>query len=184
MATPAHAQLKEPGAHPKYLLELEPHFLVQWTYTDWHNTDGIGVGGRVSIPVMENGPIPTINDSLAVGVGFDWAHFDVNCYDDFHVPTPSGYSCIANHLWVPAVAQWNFWFTPAVSAFAEVGFAIHHANADVGCPVIGGFYCGSQSYTRVRPVFLVGPRFTLSNRFAITLRLGIPYLSIGGSFYL
>jgi len=30
----------------------------------------------------------------------------------------------------------------------------------------------------------VGPRFTLSNVFAITLRIGIPYLTIGGSFYL
>lgn len=184
MTTTAHAQIKDPGAHPKYTLELEPHFLVQWSYTDWNNSDGIGVGGRVSIPVMDNGPITTINNSLAVGIGFDWAHFDDDCYADFRVPTPAGYSCTANHFWVPAVAQWNFWFTPVVSAFAEVGFAIHHANLDVGCPPLGGPYCMSDSYTRVRPVFLIGPRFTLTNTFAITLRLGIPYLSIGGSFYL
>jgi hypothetical protein len=184
VATTAHAQIKEPGAHPKYTVELEPHFLVQWEYTDWNNSDGIGVGGRVSIPVIDNGPITTINNSLAVGIGFDWAHFDDNCYGDFHVPTPAGYSCSANHFWVPAVAQWNFWFTPVVSAFAELGFAIHHASFDVGCPPLGGPYCVSDSYTRVRPVFLVGPRFTLTNSFAITLRLGIPYLSIGGSFYL
>jgi hypothetical protein len=184
VATTAHAQIKEPGAHPKYTLELEPHFLVQWEYTDWNNSDGIGVGGRISIPVIDNGPITTINNSLAIGVGFDWAHFDSDCYSFFRAPHPPGYSCTANHFWVPAVAQWNFWFTPVVSAFAELGFAIHHASLDVGCPPIGGFYCGSDSYTRVRPVFLVGPRFTVSNAFAITLRFGIPYLSIGGSFYL
>jgi hypothetical protein len=71
-----------------------------------------------------------------------------------------------------------------VSVFAEAGFAIHHASADVGCPPIGGSYCGSSSYTTVRPVLLVGPRFTVSRVFAVTLRLGLPYLSIGGSFYL
>jgi hypothetical protein len=186
LATTAHAQIKEPGAHPKYTVELEPHFVLQWTYTDWNNSDGLGLGGRVSIPVLDNGPITTINNSLAVGVGFDWAHFDDNCYSFYRVPTPAGYSCTANHFWIPAVAQWNFWFTPVVSVFAEVGFAIHHASLEVpgpnlntGCP-----YCLSDSYTRVAPVFLIGPRFTLSNLFAITVRLGVPYLSVGGSFYL
>lgn len=187
VTTTAHAQIKEPGAHPKYTLELEPHFVVQWAYADdWTKSDGIGVGGRVSIPVMENGPITTINNSLAVGVGLDWAHFGDNCYAYFRVPAPPGYSCTANHFWIPAVAQWNFWFTPLVSVFAEVGFAIQHASSDIGCAP-GAPYadiCGTDSYTRVHPVFLVGPRFTLSNMFAITLRLGIPYLSIGGSFYL
>jgi hypothetical protein len=182
VVTTAHAQIKEPGAHPKYSVELEPHFVVQWEYTDWNDSDGIGVGGRISIPVIDNGPITTINNSFAVGFGFDWVHFDDDCYAYYRVPRPAGYSCSANHFWIPAVAQWNFWFTPVVSAFAELGFAVHHASYDVGCPPGGP--CYSDSYTRVRPVFLLGPRFTLSNTFAITLRIGVPYLSIGGSFYL
>ena len=183
VTTTAYAQIKEPGQHPKYTVELEPHLVVQWEYTDWNASDGIGVGGRVSIPVMDNGPITTINNSLAVGVGLDWAHFDDDCYGYYRVPQPPGYSCIANHFWIPAVAQWNFWFTPVVSAFAELGFAVQHASWDVGC-VPGSAYCGSDSYTKVRPVFLLGPRFTLSKTFAITLRIGVPYLSVGGSFYL
>jgi hypothetical protein len=183
-ATPAHAQIREPGAHPKYSVELEPHFVLQWEYTDWDSDDGIGVGGRVSIPVIDNGPITTINNSFAVGFGLDWTHFDDDCYGYLRVARPVGYGCSANHFWVPAVAQWNYWFTPVVSAFAELGFAIQHASEDVGCGAPGGAYCGNDSYTRVRPVFLVGPRFTLSNSFAITLRIGVPYLTIGGSFFL
>ena len=182
--TEAHAQIRQPGAHPKYTVELEPHFVVQWEYTDWNANDGIGLGARVSIPVIENGPITTINNSFAIGVGLDWAHFDDDCYGYYRVPRPPGYGCTANHFWIPVVAQWNFWFTPVVSAFAELGFAVQHASYDVGCASPVGDYCGTDSYTRVRPVFLVGPRFTFSNSFALTLRIGIPYLSVGGSFYL
>ncbi|HEX4334435.1 MAG TPA: hypothetical protein VH062_00900 [Polyangiaceae bacterium] len=186
-ATPAHAQIREPGNHPKYSVELEPHLVVQWQYADW-DSDGIGIGGRVSIPVMDNGPITTINNSFAVGVGLDWAHFDDNCNAFYGVRVrPNGFGgCTANHFWIPMVAQWNFWFTPVVSAFAELGLAIQHASYDVACDpgTPTGICAYSDSYTRVRPVFLVGPRFTLTNSFAITLRVGVPYLTIGGSFYL
>ncbi len=185
LAKPAHAQIKEPGSHPRYTVELEPHFVLQWTYADW-DSDGLGVGGRVSIPVMDNGPVTTINNSLAVGVGLDWAHFGGTCNATFRINNrPVGADCTANHFWIPVVAQWNFWFTPVVSAFAELGFAIQHASFDESCGPGVPAPCGlSDSYTRARPVFLVGPRFTLSNVFAITLRIGIPYLTIGGSFYL
>jgi hypothetical protein len=182
-AAPAHAQITQPGAHPKYVVDVEPHFLVQWSDTTW-DSDGIGVGARVSIPVIENGPVTTINNNFAVGIGFDWAHFDNNCNDFYGYRGPGGYNCIGNHFWVPAVAQWNFFFTPVVGAFAELGFAIQHANDEVVCsPGVGG--CALPvTYTKLRPVFLVGPRFILSNTFAITLRIGIPYLTIGGSFLL
>jgi hypothetical protein len=180
-APSANAQIKEPGAHPKYTVELEPHLVVQWEYTDWEDSDGIGVGGRVSIPVVDNGPITTINNSLAVGFGVDWAHFDGGCRVAINgIVYAGGYNCDANHFWFPVVAQWNFFFTPVVSAFAELGLAVQHAGFDAGC---GNGAC-SDSYTRVRPVFLVGPRFILSDSFAITLRIGVPYLTIGGSFLL
>ena len=182
-AAPANAQIKQPGAHPKYSVEIEPHFLVQWSYTSW-NTDGIGVGGRFSIPVVDNGPVTTINNNLAVGFGFDWAHFDDNCGVFFGYRGPGGYSCTGNHFWFPVVAQWNFFFTPVVGAFAELGFAIQHGSDEVVCAP-GTPVCSlSDTYTKPRPVFLVGPRFILTNAFAITLRIGIPYLTIGGSFLL
>ena len=184
-AAPAHAQIKQPGAHPRYVVEIEPHFLVQWSYTDW-NSDGIGVGGRVSIPIIDNGPVTTINNNFAIGVGFDWAHFDNNCGRFNGIPgRPNGaYDCSGNHFWFPVVAQWNFYFTKVVGAFAELGFAIQHANNEAVCAP-GTVTCTySDTYTSVRPVFLVGPRFILADSFAIVLRIGIPYLTIGGSFLL
>src|SRR5205814_2106864 len=98
LARPASAQIKQPGAHPKYAVELEPHFAVQWAYTVWDNT-GIGVGLRASIPVIQNGPITTINNNLAIGFGFDWAHVDdTGCalYGGFRT-APVGWSCAGNH---------------------------------------------------------------------------------------
>src|ERR1700742_955133 len=76
----ARAQIKEPGNHPKYAVELEPHFLAHWDEPYWGG-DGIGVGLRASIPIIEDGPVTTINNSLAIGFGFDWAHFSGGCWD-------------------------------------------------------------------------------------------------------
>ena len=64
-------QVKQPGAHPIYAVELEPHLLVQHSH-DWHGDDeGIGIGIRASIPIIDNGPIRTINNSLAIGFGLE-----------------------------------------------------------------------------------------------------------------
>jgi hypothetical protein len=187
LARPASAQIKEPGAHYKYSVELEPQFVVQWAYTDWDAT-GIGAGLRASIPVIANGPITTINNSLAVGFGFDWAHVgDTGCALHFggYRDAPAGWRCSGTHLWFPVVAQWNFFFTPVVSAFGELGIAVHHSSYETGC-TDPGLNCGqyTNSYTNVAPMFAVGPRFALSDAFAITLRLGVPYLTIGASFLL
>ena len=185
LARPASAQIKEPGAHPRYVVELEPQFVVQWAYTEWNNT-GLGVGLRASIPVIQNGPITTINNSLAVGFGFDWAHVgDSGCDVNFGYRTaPAGWSCSGNHFWFPLVAQWNFFFTPVVSAFGEVGLAVHHESYETKCADPGLGCRFSDSITSVTPAFGVGPRFHLSDAFALTLRLGIPYLTIGASFLL
>lgn len=184
-ARPASAQIKEPGAHPKYFVELEPHFALQWAYTVW-DTTGIGVGFRASIPVLQNGPISTINNNLAVGFGFDWAHIgDAGCAVNFGFRNaPAGWKCSGNQLWFPLVAQWNFFFTPVVSAFGELGLAIRHLNYETSCsdPLLGCRF--SDSTTDVTPAFGVGPRFNFSDAFAVTLRLGIPYLTVGASFLL
>jgi hypothetical protein len=167
-------------------VELEPHFVLQWTYTDWDNS-GLGVGMRASIPVMDNGPITTINNNIAIGFGFDWAHVDgTGCNLEFgYRIAPAGWHCGGNHFWFPIVGQWNFFFTPVVSAFGELGLAIHHSSYETGCSD-PGLACNrfSNTYTEVTPAFTVGPRFTLSNTFALTLRIGIPYLTVGASFLL
>ena len=189
VASPASAQIKEPGAHPKYSVELEPHFLVQWEDTDYTTaSDGLGLGLRASIPVVDNGPVTTINNNFAIGFGLDWAHFGNDCGYDYRVAgVLYRASCSGDNFWLPVVAQWNFFFTPVVSAFGELGLGIRHASWNGGCNGnvnVVGFRCGDYNYTDLNPVFAVGARFHVASSFAITLRLGFPYFSAGGSFFL
>jgi hypothetical protein len=81
VATNANARpvIKKPGAHPEYVVELEPHFLLDWADIPGPNGEGLGVGLRVSIPLFHNGPIDTINNNMAIGFGMDWAHRRRDC---------------------------------------------------------------------------------------------------------
>jgi hypothetical protein len=180
LAASAGAQIKEPGAHPSYGVELEPHFLVQWADQYW-GSDGVGLGLRASIPVIDNGPVTKINNNFAIGFGLDWAHYS-DCAWWWGGPRPinfATYDCSGNTFTFPVVAQWNFYFTPVVSAFVEGGLAIEYWTMD-NPPCAG---CKHSDVT-VDGVFAVGPRFRLADSFAITLRIGWPYLSAGASFFL
>jgi hypothetical protein len=192
-ARDAAAQIKEPGNHPKYAVELEPHALAQWSGPYWGDAGG-GVGVRASIPIIENGPVTTINNSLAIGFGLDWAHYGGGCWDwgpwlpagPRPAPPPDfrNYRCSGDSFWLPVVAQWNFFFTPVVSVFAELGLGIEYATWGADYPCAGGVCRPTGHDLFVDPLFFVGPRFTLSNDFAITLRIGWPYVSVGASFLL
>jgi len=191
-ASTAHAQIRQPGAHPDYVVELEPHLVWQYGATEHFSNDGFGLGVRASIPVMKNGPVTTINNNFAISFGLDWAHIDGNCDQFFVGNVYVGNNCTANHILVPIVAQWNFFFTPVVSAFAEFGIGIHHWDESYDCNGVvagtvirGGFVCGGSDHgTDPIPLFAMGPRFILSDLFAITIRVGYPSLTIGGSFLL
>src|SRR5688572_22941328 len=74
----AHAQIKSPGAHLQYQAELEPQAVVQWDGPDGFD-DGLGFGFRAAIPLFHNGPIPKINNNMAIGFGFHWAFFEDDC---------------------------------------------------------------------------------------------------------
>src|SRR5689334_18615538 len=108
MATVAHAQIGNPNNHLHYSFELEPHLVVQWEDEPWWDDDGIGVGLRATIPVIDNGPVTSINNSLGIGFGLDWAHFDDACWGPGPRPRVIGDECSADDFWVPVVVQWNF----------------------------------------------------------------------------
>src|SRR5579863_2509195 len=73
--------IKHPGDHPDYAVEIEPHGLWSWTHYDYAPNDGFGLGARFSIPIVKNGFIPSINNSVAIGFGLDWVHYSgANCY--------------------------------------------------------------------------------------------------------
>ena len=172
-AAQEQSTIKNPGAHPDYIVEVEPHFALAYAPP----FDGVGVGGRVNFPVLKNGFIPSINNNVAVGAGLDWVHGN-GCY---------GFYCRgADSFWVPVVMQWNFFLSPHWSVFAEPGVAIAHASRSALCAGRDAFGnpvyvdCG-DSVTSPEPVLTVGGRFHVSDRFALTMRVGYPYITLGGS---
>ena len=180
----ASAQIRTPRAHPRYGVELEPHLVLQWTDEPYWNDEGIGVGFRASIPVLQDGPIQSINNSLAVSFGLDWAHFD-DC-------GPNDDICDANDLWFPFVMQWNFWITKSISLFPEVGLALQYSMLDWDGPfpndcvrVNGIRVCDDdRDDLDIEFVIWLGARFLITEDVALTLRLGMPSLLFGVSIFL
>jgi hypothetical protein len=186
-AFPARAEsiIRQPGQHPRYWVEAEPHLVFGWTDPPGVHTPGdeaYGLGARFSIPIVD-GLIHSINDSAAIGFGGDFLHY----YSGRHyagrctrsVPGRAGTSvCVetsadggyANMLVFPVVFQWNFWLTDVISVFGEPGLALtwdKNEGLDFSPLVIWG-----------------GARFQVADSVAITLRLGVPTISAGASFLL
>jgi hypothetical protein len=184
-ANRAAAQIDRPNSHIHYAVELEPHLVIQWDHEPAWGGDGIGLGLRASIPLIQDGPVTTINNSLALSVGLDWAHFGDTCYPPGVGPQPR-WSCAANDFWVPLLVQWNFFFSNLISAFPELGLGIHHTRWDGNICRSGNnvYYCGTGSDTGVDLVVFLGVRFHLSKAFGLTLRIGTPSLLLGASFFI
>jgi len=138
--------------------------------------EGFGLGFRASIPVMQNGPVTTINNNMAVSFGIDWAHSGDACYAYNWRPANIRIDgdCDCDNFSLPVAVQWNFFFNKTVSAFAELGLAIVYETWD--------WPTGDNDDIDVDPVFLIGPRFILGDKVAIPIRIGWPYLSVGVSF--
>jgi hypothetical protein len=178
----AAAQIKEPGQHPMYAVELDPHLLFQ--YGDRATGDqGLGLGVRASIPFVHNGPVPSINNNIGISFGADLALFGgdeicrrrgVQFFAD---------DCSAWNLWFPATAQWNFFLTPIVSVFGELGVALQHQRWSFEGTCADGARCSaSEANTDVEPTAFMGGRFLIFGRRAgLTVRIGWPYLSVGAA---
>lgn len=170
----ASAQINMPGRHPHYVVELEPHLVWQWNNDEAASDDGIGIGGRASIPILEDGPVRTINNNLAISFGIDWAHFPDCRYNG---------GCVEDDIWVPVVMQWNFFLTPRISIFPEFGLAFRDAIFGYDDPYCDRNDCRHSSL-RVYPAFWFGGRIHLIDSVALVLRLGTPSLHFGVSFFL
>jgi hypothetical protein len=191
-ASPARAEsiIKHPGDHPNYSVELEPHLLLT-TFFSHFAGNGFGIGGRFTIPLVENGFVSSINNNVGIGFGLDWAHY-TGCYRNYgyYADCPS-----VNTFYIPVVMQWNFFFTTHLSAFGEIGLDLNYTSwPDNGycwydaqnhphCDPFYGPYGGG--HTDWDPFILaVGGRFHFSQAVAITARIGYPYISFGVSFFL
>jgi hypothetical protein len=174
----AQSSIRVPGQRPAYSFELEPHVLVTPFEAPGHpSSDGYGLGVRGTIELSSEGFIPKLNDSVGIGFGLDWIHYDGlggrgYCLD--FETTPQGVPvCVetstrsSNYLFIPVVMQWNFWLHRKWSAFGEPGLALYRRSGeDFG----------------VAPVFGAGGRFHFSDSAALTMRLGYPSFSLGVSF--
>jgi hypothetical protein len=162
----AEAIIKQPGNHPHYSVELEPHVILGWASIDTndpfprnfdlnHNAS-FGPGLRVGIPLVTNGFVHSINDSVALGLGIDMAHYG-----------PS-----SNVVWVPVVMQWNFYVSDAITVFGEPGGALRTA------------YSHGQTEWHIDGVMQAGAKFMIERHLGLTVRAGYPYFSAGLTFLL
>jgi hypothetical protein len=174
----AHAEdntIRQPGDHPNYAVEIEPHLDLNWFDNvgyGFGGDAGIGLGLRATIPIVKNGFIPSINNTVGIGFGGDLLYFGCNF---------NGVGCGTWSLYFPVVLQWNFYVAQRFSVFGEPGFSLNYAfynnNFCVGekdCVVSSAFFPG--------PVFEVGGRYHINEHLALTARIGYPSVTFGVSF--
>jgi hypothetical protein len=172
--------IRRRGDHPHYHVEVEPHLSLGFGGIDGNYGDSVGFGFvpgvRIGIPVVENGFIPSINNSVAVSFGFDAVYYP-DCWR-------GDANCSAWFLEFPATMQWNFYVAQHWSVFGEPGFFIYHGFFS-GCAFANGSPCFTPTgypETGILPAFYAGARYYFSDKVTLTMRVGYPTFSIGVSF--
>lgn len=144
-ARQAHADemvIKFPGLHPNYVFEAEPHALI-----DPFNDFAPGVGFRGTVSVLQNGFVKTINNSIGVTFGLDYADKGV---------------------WVPVAMQWNFWLSRHWSVFGEPGVVFRAGQHNDHLAWLGLWAGGRYHFTdRIALTMRVG---------SPTLSVGVSFL--------
>lgn len=163
--------IEQPGAHPDYKLEIEPHLTFPLDF------DGVGIGVRLSAPVVHNGFVQTINNNVAVSFGLDWVHYD-GCYRGWGWRRYGWCGGNLNFFQVPVELQWNFFLASHWTLFAELGLAIQRFQYSGDWE----YYGYSPSRTRLHLVGHLGARYHFNENIALTLRLG-EVSSLGVSFW-
>lgn len=170
--------ISHPGDHPRYSFEAEPHLVLGFIEPPGYATGtGFGVGFRGTVPIVRNGFIPKLNNSIGIGFGLDFARYgagdyctdggDLTTCDDRH--RSNGF----NELYFPVVLQWNFFLSRNWSVFGEPGVAVtYHA------------WEGAQNFDFNPFVFFVGGRYHFTDKITLTMRVGYPAFSVGCSFLL
>lgn len=176
----AESIIKNPGDHPSYSVEIEPHGLLGWA--NLYRDNGLGLGGRVTIPIVDNGFVKSINNSVGISFGLDWIRYG-GCYNRGNGRNAVDYGCGASFLVFPVAMQWNFWLTTKWSVFGEPGLFVFHGIYDDYCGN-GLPGCGYPTRTSVQPALYLGGRFHFNDKVSLTMRIGYPTLSVGASFFL
>jgi hypothetical protein len=180
-AARADDTIRHPGDHPIYRIEGEPMVIWGWAEFGWAASEGFGLGGRISFPILDNGFIPNINNSVAITTGLNWVHYSgPGCYA-YNGECYGGGS--ADYIFIPVALQWNFFVARQWSVFGEPGIAIYHGFFNNPCDGVPGCHIGYfPPVTSVTPAFYVGGRYHLNNHIALVGRIGYPEVSFGVSF--
>src|SRR5262249_9106521 len=120
--------IKQPGAHPHYSIEIEPEGIINFGRD---LRDGPGAGIRLSIPIVHNGFVGSINDTVALTFRADKAPINK-----------------PNRSYFPRPPQWNFWPPTHWTVFGEAGALTQLDNKEVNLyPALwaGGRYHFSES---------------------------------------
>jgi hypothetical protein len=188
----AETIIKQPGNHPLYAADVEPHLALGLDDTPYYGGGGFGLGARVTIPFLRNGAVSTINNDMGIGFGLDWLTRGNSCYRGYYYGGgPYANDCSAYAIYLPVVLQWNFYITDIITVFGEPGFAIRYAHVSWSypgpvpgvCPA--GVVCeGSTSFTDPLLVIAGGAKFMFGRTVGLNVRLGYPYFSVGASILL
>ncbi len=118
--------IKNPGDHPTYTFEAEPHVLLG--FGPFSKDGAVGLGFRGTFIIVQNGFVSSINNNVGIGVGGDF------------FPGKSGV------LDVPVVMQWNFFLSTHWTVFGEPGLGFAFGGRAVPHPVFaaGGRYYFSE----------------------------------------
>jgi hypothetical protein len=168
--------IQHAGDHPRYVFEAEPHLVLGVIEPPGYASgSGFGFGFRGSIPLMHNGPISKLNNSMAIGFGMDFVRFGRGDFCRDGGPLGEcrdiGRNEGFNEFYFPVVLQWNFFLSRNWSVFGEPGLALnYHA------------WNGPNDLDVAPFVFYAGGRFHFADRIALTMRIGYPAFSVGCSF--
>jgi hypothetical protein len=163
--------IKHPGDHPNYSVEVEPHLV--FGLDNVYASNGYGAGVRIGIPIVQNGFVPSINNSVAISFGAELVHYDY-CFW-------KGFNCSANALVMPVAMQWNFFVAPKWSVFGEPGVFLWKGFLSNPCG--NAAVCGQEpSSFAMRPALYLGGRYYFSEHVTLTMRIGYPTFSVGVSF--
>lgn len=124
---------------------------------------GLVGGGRFGIPIVDNGFIGPINNSVYINFGADF----------YLLSRVAGFRSNRGGIAIglPVALQWNFYFSDDWSAYAEAGlnFYIDSYFLEGNDLRFGGSWL----------ITAVGGRYHLNESMALIGRVGSPYLSFG-----
>lgn len=131
---------------------------------------GFAGGGRFGIPIVQNGFIPTLDNAVYLNFGADFYFVDDH-------GCRRGGGCDRAYRFAmgfPVALHWEFYFNDTWSVFGEIGVNVY---------LPPGFFDRNEFDFREDAgawvIFAAGGTLHLGEVFALTLRVGNPYIAFG-----